>query len=100
MKRIRIIIGLCLVAVFAMSAVAVASASAAEISYPNYKHYVKKAKGNYTAKTCPPSSKVSGTGKYELVKWTEGERSAFTSKSTGGTFTIEGKVVRCTRTKT
>ncbi len=98
MKRIRII-GLCLVAVFAMGVVAVASASAE--SYPNYKSCVKKMGGDYTAKTCVASSKVVGTGKYELVSVVL--PSKFASKSKGDTITakVEGKtvVVTCKKDK-
>ena len=60
MKRIKVV-GLCLVAAFAMTAF-VASAAQAQ---PTYFKCVKKKGGNYSAKGCPASSKVAGTGKYE-----------------------------------
>jgi hypothetical protein len=74
MKRIKIM-GLCVVAVFALSAMAASSASAA---LPNvilhlFALCVKATKtgktynGHFSAKTCAPSSKVATNGKYELA---------------------------------
>ena len=65
MHRIRIV-GLTLVAALAISATAVAGASAAA---PEYLSCAKKTGGNYTSKECTPGSKVGGTGKYEIEGW-------------------------------
>jgi len=76
MKRIRIL-GLCLVAVFAMTAVATSSASA--LSYKTCKKLtVKPYKGHYINKTCSthasPAEEAAGkTNKYELAEWNEGK---------------------------
>ena len=93
MKRIRIV-GLCLVAVFALSAVAAASASAAE---PAFEACIKTPKvgksyptGEFSNKECTASATE---GKYKLEPVAEGTK--FTSKSKGATFTINGKVVKC-----
>jgi len=81
MKRIRIV-GLCLVAVFALSAVAASSASAFLLH--TYKECAKAVKvgktypGHFTSKECTLASKVETGGKYELVNPTGKE---FTSKS-------------------
>lgn len=78
MKRIRIA-GLCLVAVFAFSAVVAASASA---EFPEYKTCIKavpKNTGNFSDKNC--SVKVGGTGKYELGAWNQGKKLAFKGKN-------------------
>lgn len=67
MTRMRIL-GLALVAAFALAAVVVSSASAA----PGWYECGKAAKvgkeytGKYTSKTCTPESKVETGGKYEL----------------------------------
>lgn len=73
MKRIRIV-GLCLAAVFALSAVVVASASAAVLTEPEYstcgkvKKVDKKYTGMYTSKLCSPSAlSATDEGKYERV---------------------------------
>jgi hypothetical protein len=68
MKRMRIM-GLCLVAIFAMGAVAAVSASAAEPSWYECGKAAKVGKfytGHYTDKECKTVSE-SNTGKYELV---------------------------------
>lgn len=58
--RVRAVVG-CTVWVFAMSVLCAAGAQAT----PEYFKCVKKTGGNYSAKGCPSSSKVGGTGKYE-----------------------------------
>ncbi len=88
MKRIRIV-WLCLVAVFAFNAVAVASASA---EGPEYMTCVKKKGGNYE-KGCATKAALAGTGKAELEPVVPGTK--FTSKSKGATFAIGTKVVKC-----
>ena len=96
MKRIRTI-GLCLVAIFAISAGAAASASAAES--PTFKSCVKAAKvgktyvGKFTSKECTAASKVATGGKYELAEVEEGKPVTVKSKAT--TLTLKGKVVKC-----
>jgi hypothetical protein len=99
-KRIRTL-GLCLVAVFAIGAVAAASASAA--ASPTFKACVKAAKvgksyvGKFTSKECTAASKVGTGGKYELAEVESG--TPFTSKSKATTLTVEGKVVKCKKDK-
>jgi len=81
MKRFTIV-GMCLVAVLAFSAMVVSSAGAA--ATPTYKSCVKakeKNKGNYSAKTCAAASKVAGTGKYERGKESEAKKTAFKGKN-------------------
>ncbi len=75
MKRISMV-GLCLVAVFAFSAMAATSAFAVLLHL--YMVCGKKKGGNYSSKECTPGSKVAGTGKYELEEVAGQE---FTSKS-------------------
>jgi len=95
-RRIRTI-GLCLVAVLAASALATATASAAE-GPPQFRACVKAAKvgktyiGKYTSKECTTASEVETGGKYERE---EVESVPFTSKSKAVTFTVAGKVVKC-----
>jgi len=82
MKRIRIM-GLCLVAIFAVSAVAAMSASAAEPSWYECGKAAKVGKfytGKYINKTCTEVSGTS-TGKYELVP---GVGKSKNFKGTGG----------------
>ncbi len=99
MKRIRTL-GVCLVAMFAIGAVAVAGASAGE---PTFKSCVKAAKvgksyvGKFTSKECTPASKVETGGKYELAEVESG--TPFTIKSKATTLTVEGKVVKCKKDK-
>jgi hypothetical protein len=112
MKPIKIV-GLCLVAVFAMSAVVAASASAAE---PEYMTCVKAAKvgktyiGKYTSKTCSEASKVETGGKYELGSWELAKTKALKiaskaikldnySQATGKIVPGVGGVVKCTSGK-
>jgi len=82
MKRFTIV-GLALVAAFALSAMVVSSAGAVT---PTYKSCIKakvKNTGNYTAKTCSAASKVAGTGKYERGKVTEAKKKGFKGKLKG-----------------
>jgi hypothetical protein len=64
MKRIRIV-GLCLIAVFALSAVASSAASAAPPEFFTCVKAVPKNTGNYTEKECFTKASPAGTGKYE-----------------------------------
>jgi hypothetical protein len=82
MKRIRIV-GLCLVAVFAMSAIASATASAAAPEYQicgkSPKNPVtKKFEGKFSNKEC---TATSTEGKYELTSWTAAKKTEFKTKS-------------------
>lgn len=96
MKRIKVV-GLCLVAVFAFGAVAVASASAAPA--PTFGKCItavkvgKKYTGKYNNKTCTTENTKS-EGKYELETVESG---TVTSKTKTATFTLAGKVVKCTK---
>jgi len=63
MKRIRIV-GLCLVAAFALSATIASSSQAA-----GYYHCVAQKKGEYTNSTCTTKSVKAKKGKYELAEF-------------------------------
>ncbi len=88
MRRIKMM-GLCLVVVFAVAAVAVSSASAA---LPEYKVCAKAAKvgkfftGEYTDKLCSAKSGTK-TGKYELESWEAAKKKALTGKNGTSTLT-------------
>ncbi len=79
MLRIRVI-GLCVVVACALSAMAAASAPAAEVLLHTWKECSKAAKGtgHYTSKECTLASKVETGGKYELL---EVKKRKFTIKS-------------------
>ncbi len=92
MKRMRIV-GLCLVAVFALSAVMAASASAA---LPEYKVCLKAKKagklwtGHYTDKACSKhatgAEEAAGkTNKYEREEWKKAKKFTFKGKNVNGT---------------
>lgn len=92
MKRIRIV-GLCLFAVFALSALVASSASAA---LPEFKVCVKAAKvgklytGHYTDKACSkhataPEEAAGKTNKYERASWTKAKKTTFKGKNVNGT---------------
>ncbi|HTR72177.1 MAG TPA: hypothetical protein VMG80_01165 [Solirubrobacteraceae bacterium] len=99
MKRIRIV-GLCIVAVFAFSAVAAATASAAP-EIQNEKcvkaaKVEKKYTGSFNDKACTEANEA-GEGRYTLEPVAEG--TPFTSKSKAATFKVAGKVVTCKKDK-
>jgi len=77
MKRIKVM-GLLLVAVFALSAVMVSSASAGLPEYKTCHKAVPKNTGNFSDKLC--STPVGGTGGYEIGAWNEGKKTTFTGK--------------------
>jgi hypothetical protein len=83
MKRMRIV-GLCLIAVFAVSALGAASASA---SFPEYKSCVKaavKEKGTFNDKNCsiPSLGKIKAKeGGYELGSWEGLKKKGFKGKN-------------------
>lgn len=87
MKRIRIM-GLCLVAVFAFSALVAASASAMEVR-PTYKTCIKvKETGKFNLKNCTGASKGGKKeGDYELAAWNAGKSVKFTGKNGVSTLT-------------
>jgi hypothetical protein len=88
-------LGLCLVAVFAIGALAAASASAAELEYATCVKATKVGKtytGKFNNKTCTEAN-PKGEGKYESQP--VGEETPFTSKSKGVTITVGAKVVKC-----
>jgi hypothetical protein len=82
MRRFKMM-GLCLVAVFAIAAVAVSSASAA---LPEYKVCAKATKvgktytGEFTDKLCSAKSGTK-TGKYELESWEAAKKKGFKGKN-------------------
>ena len=92
MKRIRIV-GLCLVAVFAMSAVVVASASAK----PTFKTCIKAEKngnkeyptGEFTDKNCSIKG-TTLTNKYKLGEWNQGKK--VTLKGKNGVSTLDSYI--------
>ncbi len=85
MKRFKIV-GLCLIAVFALTAVFAGSASAAAPEYFTCLKATTKNKGNYSDKECftpataTPEVKESGTGKYERGAWNAGKKTTFKGK--------------------
>jgi len=81
MKRFKVM-GLCLVAAFALSAVLVSSASA-KLEYKTCIKALVKNTGNYSEKTCSDASKVAGTGKYERAEWNAGKKVTFKAKNIG-----------------
>lgn len=93
MKHVRML-GLCLVAVFAMGAVATASAMAK--GRPEFKKCGKAAKvgkvytGQYSDKGCTIAAEH---GKYQREAVAEG--TAFTSKTKAVTINVKGKAVKC-----
>jgi len=97
MKRIRII-GLCLVAAFAMSAIASATASAAA---PEFGQCLKKAVSGgvgYSDTKC--NKKVASGALYEWVPGFKAGKNTFTSTGTTATLkTSGGKTVTCTKEK-
>ena len=83
MKRIKIM-GLCVVAAFAMAAVLAGSASAS----PVFKICEKTPKtepatGEYSGKTCANSTKLAG-GKYRLETFSKAKKVTFTIKGGKG----------------
>jgi hypothetical protein len=82
MKRFKVV-GLCLVAVFALCAVLVASASAASPEYFTCTKAPVKNTGNYSGKACSEAEKVAGTGKYERTAWNAGKKTSFKGKNEG-----------------
>jgi len=92
MKRTRIV-GMCLVAVFALSALVASSASAAP---PEYKTCIKakvaSVDGEFTTKTCAGAPvAASATTKYKLAEWNEGKKKFGTKGS--GTNPINKQIV-------
>jgi hypothetical protein len=90
MTRIRIV-GLCLVAAFAIMAVASAGASAAAPEYlvcaKTAKNAEKKYTGEYTDKLCSSKS-ATHEGKYELESWEHAKKLGFKTKSGTGTLDV------------
>jgi hypothetical protein len=86
MKRLTIV-GMCLVAAFAFSAMVVSSAGAVT---PTYKSCTKTAKvnkkytGKYTSKVCSSSAKsATNEGEYERGSWTKAKKPAIKGKLKG-----------------
>lgn len=86
MKRLTIV-GMCLVAAFAFSAMVVSSAGAVT---PTYKSCTKTAKvnkkytGKYTSKVCSSSAtSATNEGEYERGSWTKAKKPAFKGKLKG-----------------
>jgi hypothetical protein len=105
MKRIRIV-GLCLVAMFAFSAVAAATASAAPELQNEKCVATKKVAGKYTGNFTDKACTVEATkaeeeegkkNKYELEPVAEG--TPFTSTSKAAKFKVAGKTVTCKKDK-
>jgi hypothetical protein len=84
MKRIRIA-GLCLVAVFALSAVVASGASAAEMPVFKVCKKVAKGTGEFGSKTC---TGAKGTGEYSLGEWNEGKEKEPKLKGKNGASTL------------
>ena len=106
MKRIRIA-GLCLVAVFAMSALVASSASATP-TYKVCKKAAVKEHGTFNTKTCTGVSKGGKKeGDYELGAWNEGKEKEPKFKDANGASTLTSYIkgfgivgaVTCTKAK-
>ncbi len=99
MRRIRIA-GLCLVAVFAMSAIASGSASAAA---PEYGQCLKKAKKSlpaYSDSKCTKEALELAKGTYEWVPGPKAGENKFTTTGGAATLlTVKGETVTCTSEK-
>ncbi len=81
MKRIRIV-GLCLVAVFALSAVAATGASAETLEFKTCVKAKPKESGKFNDKACSVASKGGKKeGDYELGAWNAGKTTKFTGKN-------------------
>ena len=78
MRHVRML-GLCLIAVFAVAAVAATSASA----LPEWGRCEAKTGGNYTDANCTVKAKPKGSGSYEWKKGTEIGADRFTGSSEG-----------------
>lgn len=84
-------VGLCLVAVFAMSAVAATSASAA---LPEFGQCFEKAgTGKYSNSVCTTKAKPLGTGNFEFRKGPEIAKKHFVGNA--GTGVLEAKYIGC-----
>jgi len=84
MKRINVL-GLCLVAVFALSAVIASAAFAADPEYQVCGKAAKNGKvytGKYKDKACS-EAEPKGEGKYERVSWEKAKKKTFKGKNEG-----------------
>ncbi len=79
MKRFTIV-GLCLVAVFAVTAVIASSASAAAPEYFTCLKASPKNTGEYTEKECFTKAGTPKTGGYERAAWNAGKKHSFKGK--------------------
>lgn len=105
MRHIRML-GVCLVAVFAISALAAASASAYSAQEPTYKNcekavpFLGKGSGLYTGKYCKEGEEsATHEGGYELEAWRPGETQTFKVKGAKIVFDAGAWKVECAKTK-
>jgi len=99
MKRFKVM-GLCLVAVFALSALVASAASAALPEYATCSKAEPKNTGNYTGNDCEPATKVAGTGKYEVVLGiAKAKKTAIKGKNVGTPKNVLVSPVHCSTGK-
>jgi hypothetical protein len=101
MRRLRII-GLCVVALLALGAVAASAAMAEDPAIYECAKAAKEGKtykGHYSSKKCEASSyHAEGGQKYELQEWNKAKPKAFKGKGGGANLEIEGVGgVTCTK---
>lgn len=96
MKRIKVV-GLCLMAVFAMSAVVASSAGAAEIG-ECVKNLTKT--GKYADKSCQTLSPGENTGKYDWKKGVTAEHAPFTAKTKAASLVGAAGTIECKKSST
>jgi hypothetical protein len=95
MKRIRIM-GLCLIAVFAFSAVVATGAQAGEVGEcVKVPKVLKKYNGKYTDKNCTTASVPANTGKYEWSPGVEAAKKNFTAKTKAATLASAAGTIAC-----
>jgi hypothetical protein len=82
MKRFKVL-GLCLVAVFALGAVVVSNAAAEPPEYFTCLKASPTNTGNYTEKLCKALAGTPGTAKYEREAWNKGKKVTFKGKNEG-----------------
>ncbi len=95
MRRIRIV-GLCLVAIFAMSAIASATASAAAPEFGQCLKKKVKSLPGYTSSKCTVEATEVSKGTYEWVPGAKAGENTFTTKGGLATLlTVKGESVTC-----
>jgi hypothetical protein len=96
MRRMKIV-GLCLIAVFAMSAVVSGSASAAAPEFGQCLKKAKKSLPGYADSKCTKEALELAKGSYEWIPGVKAGQNTFTTKGGAATLlTVKGETVTCT----